>query len=68
MAERVPGGVTGYKHGMADDIGIDPSNLDETAIPLSRLQELFAAIPARRLVLILDCCFAGGIGPASVFV
>jgi helicase len=40
----------------------DPRSLDETALALSHLQQLFAAIPARRLMLILDCCFAGGMG------
>lgn len=40
----------------------DYYNLAETAIPLGVLQEWFSRIPAKRLVLFLDCCFAGGLG------
>lgn len=38
------------------------TNLAGTTIPLSELADHFAEIPARRLVCILDCCFAGGMG------
>jgi helicase len=41
------------------------ADLDELAgscIPLDLLTEWFKAIPARRLVCILDCCFSGAMG------
>jgi helicase len=44
----------------------DPLSLDTTAIHLDELTTLFLEIPARNLVLLLDCCFAGGAG-AKVF-
>jgi helicase len=44
----------------------DPLTLDHTAIALDELTDLFAQIPARNLLLLLDCCFAGGAG-AKVF-
>lgn len=40
----------------------DPNDLKSTAIPLDNLVELFTAIPARNLILSLDCCFSGGAG------
>ena len=40
----------------------DLSNLAGSAIPLELLQEWFSRIPAKRLILFLDCCFSGGIG------
>ncbi len=45
----------------------DPNDLPNTAIPLSLLGTWFARIPARRLLCIIDSCFAGGIG-AKVFI
>ena len=45
----------------------DPRNLENTAIPLAALGEWLAAIPARRVICVLDCCFSGGID-AKVFV
>jgi helicase len=33
-----------------------------TTISLNQLAEWFAKIPAKRLLLILDCCFSGGMG------
>jgi helicase len=45
----------------------DPKDLSNTAIPLATLGEWFSAIPARRLLCVLDCCFSGGMG-AKVFV
>jgi helicase len=44
----------------------DPARLAETAIPLDLLLDWFKAIPAKRLICILDCCFSGGMG-AKVF-
>lgn len=40
--------------------GADVSNLQETAISASELSKAIGAIAARRLVVILDMCFAGG--------
>ena len=40
----------------------DRDNLAATAIPLDELTEWFSRIPARRLILLLDCCFSGGMG------
>jgi helicase len=37
-------------------------DLTRSAIPLELLQEWFSRIPAKRLILFLDCCFSGGIG------
>jgi len=37
-------------------------DIDATSLPLKRLQELFSQIPARRVILFLDCCFSGGLG------
>ena len=39
-----------------------PGKLETTAISLDELTEWFSRIPARRLVLLLDCCFSGGAG------
>ncbi|WP_426752740.1 DEAD/DEAH box helicase [Myxococcus sp. Y35] len=40
----------------------DVHDLANTAIPLERMADWFARIPARRLIFILDCCFSGGMG------
>lgn len=40
----------------------DVADLPGTAFPLDLLLERFKAIPARRLICILDCCFSGGLG------
>jgi helicase len=44
----------------------DPMSLDATAIALDELTSLFLQVPAKNLILLLDCCFAGGAG-AKVF-
>ena len=40
----------------------DPWNLRNSALPLDELTELVSAIPAKHLLVILDCCFSGGAG------
>lgn len=40
----------------------DPLFLDHSAIRLEELVDKFTAIPARNVILSLDCCFAGGAG------
>jgi replicative superfamily II helicase len=40
----------------------DPDNLSTTALPLDEFTDLISAIPARQLIVILDCCFSGGAG------
>lgn len=40
----------------------DPDNLPSTSLPLDQFTDLVSAVPARQLVVILDCCFAGGAG------
>jgi len=38
-----------------------PWNLRATGLPLSELTTV-SAVPARQLVVVLDCCFSGGVG------
>jgi replicative superfamily II helicase len=40
--------------------GADPYDLPSTALPLDELTGLVSAIPAKHLLVILDCCFSGG--------
>ena len=40
----------------------DVRNLPATAIPLDELTRWFSRIPAKRLIILLDCCFSGGMG------
>src|SRR5687767_10945670 len=44
----------------------DPLELDATTIRLEDIVEIFTQIPARNVILCLDCCFSGGAG-AKVF-
>jgi helicase len=44
----------------------DPSDLGGTALALDELVDLFGEIPAKNVLLVLDCCFSGGAG-ARVF-
>ncbi|AFL52530.1 helicase [Sinorhizobium fredii] len=37
-------------------------DIPATSLPLDRLQDWFSRIPARRVILFLDCCFSGGLG------
>jgi len=46
----------------------DPNDLPNTTIPLDTLTDWFSAIPARRLICILDCCFSGGMGAKVLHV
>src|SRR6266511_1010664 len=40
----------------------DPFDLRATCLPLDEFTERVSAIPARQLVVVLDCCFSGGAG------
>ena len=40
----------------------DLDNLRGTALPLEELTTLVSEIPARHLLVVLDCCFSGGAG------
>jgi helicase len=46
----------------------DRYDFDATAIPLTTLADWCARIPARRLLIILDCCFSGGMGAKALQV
>ena len=46
----------------------DLYDLAGTAIPLDTLGEWCARIPVRRLLIILDCCFSGGMGAKALEV
>lgn len=40
----------------------DPYDLTATTLPLDEFTDLISAIPARHLLVVLDCCFSGGAG------
>jgi replicative superfamily II helicase len=40
----------------------DPYDLSKTALALDELTDLVSAIPAKHLLVVLDCCFSGGAG------
>jgi helicase len=46
----------------------DPYDLVASTIPLTTLGEWCARIPARRLLIVLDCCFSGGMGAKALQV
>ena len=46
----------------------NPYDLAATTIPLTTLGEWCARIPARRLLIVLDCCFSGGMGAKALQV
>lgn len=46
----------------------DRYDFDTTAIPLTTLGDWCARIPARRLLIVLDCCFSGGMGAKALQV
>ena len=45
--------------------GYDLRRLDQTAISGAEFTDRLRAIPARRVLVLLDCCHAGGIGEAK---
>src|SRR5260370_896570 len=46
----------------------DPRDLPGTTIPLTTLGEWCSRIPSRRLLIVLDCCFSGGMGAKALEV
>jgi helicase len=40
----------------------DPNQVAASCVSVDRLADLLAAIPARMLLVVLDCCFSGGFG------
>ncbi|MFA5022512.1 MAG: DEAD/DEAH box helicase [Patescibacteria group bacterium] len=44
----------------------DPNKLEETGITIAELVDLFNNIPSKKLVLVLDCCFSGGMGSKAI--
>jgi replicative superfamily II helicase len=58
-------------HGTEDHrlvpVDADADNLAATCISLDDLATYLDAIPSKQLVVVLDCCFAGGFGGARVF-
>lgn len=51
---------------VAHDTEID--DLASTTIPLTTLGEWCSRIPSRRLLIVLDCCFSGGMGAKALQV
>jgi hypothetical protein len=48
-----------------DAVPWPPERLAETAVSGEELSQALAAVPARKVVVVLDCCHAGGIGEAK---
>ena len=46
----------------------DPYDLAATTIPLTTVGDWCARIPAQRLLIVLDCCFSGGMGAKALQV
>lgn len=46
----------------------DPHDLVRASIPLTTLGEWCSRIPSRRLLIVLDCCFSGGMGAKALHV
>ncbi|MEZ4706009.1 MAG: caspase family protein [Caldilineaceae bacterium] len=44
----------------------DPQELDETLLPAAVFEEQIAALQPKRLLVLLDCCHAGGVQAKSV--
>lgn len=58
-------------HGTPDHrlvpVDVDVTDVAGTCLSLVDVAQLLDRIPARRLVVALDCCFSGGFGEARVF-
>jgi helicase len=58
-------------HGTEDHrlvpVDVDVTDLPDSCMSLDEFAELLDAIPARQLIVFLDCCFSGGFGGARVF-
>lgn len=58
-------------HGTPDHrlvpIDVDPFDVAGSCISLDELATFLDAIPAKRMLVFLDCCFSGGFGGARVF-
>jgi helicase len=63
--------ITFSGHGTDDHrlvpVDADASDLESSCISLDDLAVQLDAIPAKQLIVALDCCFAGGFGGARVF-
>jgi helicase len=63
--------VTFSGHGTDDHrlvpVDVDVDALEASCLSLEDLAVLLDIIPARQLLVVLDCCFAGGFGGARVF-
>jgi len=46
----------------------DPHDIPGTTIPLTTLGDWCARIPSHRLLIVLDCCFSGGMGAKALHV
>lgn len=58
-------------HGTEDHrlvpVDADPDHLEKSCFALDDLAQKLDSIPAKQLLVILDCCFSGGFGGARVF-
>lgn len=63
--------VTFSGHGTPDhrlvSVDVDVADLEGSCISLDEVADLLDQIPAKQLLVILDCCFSGGFGGARVF-
>jgi replicative superfamily II helicase len=58
-------------HGTEDHrlvpVDVDPGDIAGSCLSLDELAHLLDAIPAKQLLVFLDCCFSGGFGGGRVF-
>lgn len=58
-------------HGTEDHrlvpVDADPDEIGTTCISLDELASLLDAVPAKNLIVFLDCCFSGGFGGSRAF-